>query len=188
MCPAATELGDPKPQRTPWGVIGIAFTVIVGSAILLAIGGIAAARALGDKPAAVGAAAGQVGVPARDGDLEITVTDHACGSKTVGSGFQMGTAHGAYCVITVRVRNTGSRPQPFDEGGQKGYDQAGRAYVHDALAEFQANFAAHDWFKLIDPGVQVTGKLVFDLPEPASLAAVELHATPTSAGVRVPLT
>jgi hypothetical protein len=192
MSPTATRLGDPQPprsspQRTPWDVIGIALTLIVGFSVLLVIGGIAVVRALDDEPAAVSAVAGQVGRPARDGDLELTVTDHACGRKTVGDGLLLSTARGAYCLVTVQVRNVGLRPQPFDEAGQKGYDRAGSAYTHDALAEFQVNSATHSWFKLIDPGVQVTGKLVFDLPEPASLASVELHATPTSTGVRVAL-
>lgn len=192
MSPAGTQLDDPQsprssPQQVPWGVIGIAFTLIVGSAVLLAIGALAAARALDDEPAAVSAVVGQVGIPARDGELELAVTDHACGSKTVGDNLLPSTARGAYCVVTVQVRNVGPRPQPFDEAGQKGYDQAGSAYTHDALAEFQANAATHSWFKQIDPGVQVTGKLVFDLPESASLVSVELHATPTSTGVRVPL-
>jgi hypothetical protein len=192
MTPAAAQLDDPRPPRnspqpTPWDVIGIALALIVGSAVLLAIGGIAASRALDDEPAAVSAVAGQVGLPARDGDLELTVTDHACGSKTVGDGLMPATARGAYCVVTLQVRNVGLRPQPFDEAGQKGYDQAGAAYTHDALAEYEANSARHSWFQQIDPGRQVTGKLVFDLPEPASLASIELHATPTSPGVRVPL-
>jgi hypothetical protein len=178
----------PEPQRTPWAVLGIGRTQSGGTAVLLAIGGLAAARALDDEPAAVSAAAaGQVGVPARDGDLELTVTEHACGSRTLGDGLLPSTARGAYCVVTLRVRNVGQRPQPFDEAGQKAYDRAGGSYTHDALAEYQVNSATHGWFKLIDPGAQVTGKLVFDVPEPASLASVELHATPSSAGVRVPL-
>lgn len=177
----------PEPSRTPWAVLGIGLTLSVGSAVLLAIGGLAAARALDDEPVAVSATAGQVGVPARDGDLELTVTEHACGSKTVGDGLLPSTARGAHCVVTLRVRNVGERPQPFDEAGQKAYDQAGGSYTHDALAEYQVNSATHGWFKLVDPGAQVTGKLVFDLPEPVSLAAVELYATPASAGVRVPL-
>jgi hypothetical protein len=81
----------------------------------------------------------------------------------------------------------GPRPLPFDEADQKAYDRAGSAYTHDALAEFQVNSATHGWFKQIGPGAQVTGKLVFDLPGSSSLAAVELHATPASAGIRVPL-
>jgi hypothetical protein len=192
MSPTATRIGNPQPppsptQRTPWDVIGIALALIVGSAALLAIGGIAAVRALDDEPAAAAAVAGQVGLPARDGDLELTVTDHACGSKTVGDGPAPNTARGVYCAITLQVRNVGARPQPFDEAGQQGYDQTGNTYTHDALAGFHANSATHSWFKRIEPGVQVTGKLIFDMPASARLTAVELHATPASPGVRIPL-
>jgi uncharacterized phage-associated protein len=195
--PHALRLGypmlPPQPARKrQWrwivGVI-VAATILgyVGLFTVVGLGARKAADAHGDKPENRNAAAGQMGEPARDGSFEFTVTDLDCGEQTLGDGVFFGTARGTYCVVTVNVKNIDGQAQSFDESIQRAFDENGVQYSHDVVAEYHANSGAHAWFKRINPGSQVTGKLVFDVPESTRLTSIELRDSPVTGGVRVPL-
>jgi hypothetical protein len=168
-------------------VVGVVYSVVIGLAGLVVLGGVAVKNALDGGGAAEHAVVGRAGEPARDGDFEFTVTALDCGRSVVGDGMFAGAAKGPFCLVTLVVKNVGARARPFDESSQRAYDEKGAQYFHDADAEFRANFGAHAWFQRIDPGGQVSGKLVFDVPSSSRLTAVELHDSPGSGGVRVSL-
>jgi hypothetical protein len=177
-------------RRRPWIVVGIVYAVGIGLAGLVVFGGLAVKGVVDnrdDNSTGKDAVAGQVGEPARDGDFEFIVTNVDCGRSTVGDAMRSTTARGIYCLVTLAVKNVGTRAQPFDESGQRAYDEKGERYSHDANAEFAVNAGQHAWFKEIDPGGQVSGELVFDIPKARSLTSVELHGSPVSSGVKVPL-
>jgi uncharacterized phage-associated protein len=192
--PLGYPMMPPQPadkRKWQWIVGGIVVATILGYVGLFTFVGLGARNAvvtLDDKPEGKDAAAGQMGKPARDGKFEFTVTDMECGKHTIGDGIFSSAARGTYCVITVNVKNVDGQAQPFDESSQKAYDEKGARYSHDADAEYHVNSGRHAWFKRIKPGQQVTGKLVFDIPQGTRLAAIELHDSPVSGGVKVPLT
>ena len=189
--PGGQATTTPRPavgRRRPWIVVGIVYTVVIGLAGLVVIGGLVAKNARdGGTGGTTVKNAGRVGEPVRDGDFEFTVTELECGRTTLGDGVFSSPAPGDYCLVTLAVRNVGARARPFDESSQKAYDEKGTRYLHDAEAEFQANFGVHAWFKEIEPGGQVAGRLVFDMPDSRSLTSIELHYSADSGGVKVPL-
>ena len=179
-------MAPPRPgnkRKWSWIIGGLVLAMILGYVGLFTVIGLGAA----DGTKVADAAAGQMGQPARDGLFEFTVTDLDCSQKVIGDVAFNGTARGIYCVVTVRVKNLDRQPQSFDESSQRAYDEQGTAYSHDVNAEFKVNAGAQTWFQTIEPGAQVTGKLVFDIPESVRVAAIELHDSPASTGVRVPL-
>ena len=125
--------------------------------------------------------------PARDGKLEFTVTTVKCGATSVGSDLLSEKAQGQYCLVDVTVKNIGDVPQMFDGSSQKAFDAKGAEYSHDGVAEMYANEGNATSLETINPGNQVKGRLVFDVPENTALTEVMLHDSPFSGGVRVNL-
>jgi len=175
-----------RKRRWPWAV-GVGLAMVLGYSGLFAVIGSGTQKAL-DSTNDKGAVAGRMDEPARDGSFEFTVTGVACGESSVGGWFTPSAAPGIFCMVTVSVRNIGTQAQPFDESNQRAYDETGARYSHDATAEYHANAGTRTWFKQIEPGIQVTGKLVFDVPVSKRLTSIELHDSASSAGVIVPLT
>lgn len=75
----------------------------------------------------------------------------------------------------------------FSDGSQKAYDAAGTEYSTDSTAGIYANEDAATLFNEINPGNQVAGVLVFDIPKKVKLSKLELHDSPFSGGVTVAL-
>lgn len=123
----------------------------------------------------------------RDGKFQFTVTDMDCSKSTLGSEFLKQDAQGVFCVITVNVANIGKEAQSFDGSSQKVFDAKGVQYSNDSGAEFYANDSSTTFFEQINPGNQVNGRLVFDVPEGTKLTAMELHDSAFSGGVKVNL-
>ena len=120
--------------------------------------------------------------PARDGEFEFTVTTVKCGATSVDSDLPS-----EYCLVDVTVKNIGDVPQMFDGSSQKAFDAKGAEYSHDGVAEMYANEGNATFLETINPGNQVKGRLVFDVPKGTALTEVMLHDSPISGGVRVNL-
>ncbi|RKF25531.1 DUF4352 domain-containing protein [Micromonospora globbae] len=140
--------------------------------------------AKGDEKAAKTAKIGQA---ARDGKFEFTVKSSKCGVAKVGSDLIGDKAQGQFCLITVNVKNIGKEPQTLVDSSQKAYAADGTEYSTDSEAAIYANKDQQTLFNEINPGNQVTGVLVFDIPKKAKLAKLELHDSPFSGGVEVSL-
>jgi Domain of unknown function (DUF4352) len=91
-------------------------------------------------------------------------------------------AQGVYLVVSMAVRNVGTEPQFFVWGAQKLKDSTGRKYS----ARFMDPSRIGDVGDSIDPGLQVSVRLAFDVPDPRSTTIV-LHDSPSSEGVAVHL-
>ncbi|SCG53827.1 protein of unknown function [Micromonospora echinaurantiaca] len=129
----------------------------------------------------------KIGQPARDGKFEFTVKSSKCGVAKVGTDLLGEKAQGQFCLITINVKNIGKEAQMFDGSSQKAYAADGTEYSSDTGAAIYANKNAETFLNDINPGNQVTGVVVFDIPKKAKLAKLELHDSPFSGGVEVAL-
>jgi hypothetical protein len=136
-----------------------------------------------DKPANTA----KVGQPARDGKFEFTVKSSKCGVAKVGTSMLGAKAQGQFCLITMNVKNIGKEPQTLDGSSQKAYAANGTEYSSDTGAGLYANKEQSTFFEEINPGNQVTGVFVFDIPKDVKLTKLELHDSAFSGGVDVAL-
>ena len=130
----------------------------------------------------------KIGQPARDGKFEFTVKSSKCGVAKVGTSMLGAKAQGQFCLVTVNVKNIGKEAQMFDGSSQKAYAANGTEYSADNGAALYANKDAETFLNDVNPGNQVTGVVVFDIPKNVKLAKLELHDSPFSGGVTVSLT
>lgn len=134
------------------------------------------------KPKAPG-----VGDAVRDGKFQFVVARVDCSQTTVGLEHLKRTATGKFCIVSVFVKNIADQPQLFFGSAQRAYDSGGAKYSDDELAGFYANKNTQTFLRKIDPGHQVEGKVVFDIPKAARLVTLELHDSYFSGGVKVTL-
>jgi hypothetical protein len=177
---AAVANGDGSPKTT-----GAADPSSVPNA---AVGGGPATGAAGNagKPAGNdGKKQPGLNQPVRDGKFEFTVTKVDCSKTRVGNEMLGQSAQGKFCLVSVTVKNIGKEAQLFDGSSQKAYDAKGTEFSNDGAAELYANEGASTFLNEINPGNQVKGNLLFDVPKATRLTAVELHDSPFSGGVRV---
>lgn len=161
---------------------------IVGAVVALCCVGVIAVVYLGGKDSPASTPEVAIGAPARDGKFEFTVHKVECGSKQAGDGLLGKTAQGQYCLVTLTVKNIGDKPQTLSDSSQKAFGPTGVQYSPDTTAGLYLNKDnSQVWFTDINPGNQVTGVIVFDVPVDASLVRLELHDSPFSGGVKVKL-
>ena len=137
-----------------------------------------------DKPAKTA----KIGQPARDGKFEFTVKSSKCGVAKVGTSMIGDKAQGQFCLITVNVKNIGKEAQTLDGSSQKALAADGTEYSSDTEAGLYANKDGSTFLEEINPGNQVTGVFVFDIPKNVKLTKLELHDSMFSGGVTVSLT
>jgi hypothetical protein len=138
------------------------------------------------KPAVKAKAAG-IGAPVRDGKFEFVVLSQKCGVAKVGNQYIGETAQGQFCLVTMTVKNIGDKSQMFDSSSQKAFNASGQEYSADSGASLYANEGTATFLNEINPGNQVKGTVVFDIPKGASLTKLELHDSPFSGGIGVAL-
>jgi hypothetical protein len=127
----------------------------------------------------------QIGAPVRDGNLEFVVTGIRCGVPEVGSGLITRTAKGQYCLADVRVRNVKDSSRILFESYEKLVDSAGGK--HSADLSMRVIYRDQTLWAKIEPGQQVRGTMVFDIPRGSRAERLELHDSPASGGVTVRL-
>lgn len=138
-----------------------------------------------------------MGQSAADGDVDFVVNTFRCGDKEVGSGPGARTAVGRFCFLDLTMRNSGGQPVLFSPGGQFLKDDAGRTYGADPRATAQvAENSGFSMTQQLNPGIEIQGVLVYDVPPTVSPEFAELHRGPEairgpasvpSRGVRVRL-
>jgi hypothetical protein len=127
-----------------------------------------------------------LGDPVRDGQFEFVVRAVDCGSRSVGEGFGEQTALGQFCLVSFRVENTGTEGRTFGGGQQYLFDRDGNRHDPD-LAATLGNGGGRPWSTYLNPGQRLAGTLVYDVPQGAVPARVELHDAPFSGGATVAL-
>lgn len=129
-----------------------------------------------------------IGDPVRDGQFEFVVSAVTCGQTEIVNGILRARAHGQYCVVELSVRNTGQQPRQFADGNQRAFGPGGERYAADTGAGVVANGDGIAVWNVVNPGIAIAAKVVYDIPSEASLSIVELHDSALSRGVRVSLT
>lgn len=127
----------------------------------------------------------KIGESVRDGKFEFTVQKVKCGVSKVGSDLLGAKAQGQFCLVTLKVKNIGKEPQLFSDSNQKGFGAGDTEYSPDSGAALYVNDGANTLLNEINPGNQVTGVIVFDIPKNAKLAKLELHDSMFSGGIMV---
>jgi hypothetical protein len=127
-----------------------------------------------------------LGVPVRDGQFEFVVRSVDCGARSVGEDLGRRRALGQFCMVGLRVENTGGEGRTFGGGQQYLFDDLGKRHDPDLDATFRHGdgqlLSTH-----LNPGQRLEGTLVYDVPDPVGLARVELHDGLFSGGVSVEL-
>lgn len=122
-----------------------------------------------------------------DGKFSFTVLGVKCGIQSVGSDMFGAEAQGQFCKISLNIKNVGDEPQTMFADNQKIYDVEGREFSPDTSAMIYMEGGADAWIEEINPGNQLSGELLFDVPSDASLDYIELHDSAFSSGVEVDL-
>ena len=128
-----------------------------------------------------------IGREYRDGKFAFTVTKVRKGVRRVGDQYFGRTAQGQYVLVYVKVHNIGDEARTFDSGSQKLKDTKRREFSADGEATIAMGDQSKAFLEDINPGNGVHGILVFDVPKGIQLKSLELHDSPFSGGVTVPL-
>ena len=168
---------SPPRKRRRWGR-----RLLVAVGVLLALS--VASNLEEDRPGASGPAG--LGDPARDGQFEFVVRSVDCGARSVGEGIGRKQALGQFCLVALRVENSGTEGRTFGGGHQYLFDDAGKRHDPDLDATVRHG-DGHLWSTHLNPGQRLEGTLVYDVPDPVTMARVELHDAPFSGGASVEL-
>lgn len=123
-----------------------------------------------------------IGDPVRDGKFEFVVNSVECGLTLIGTADFGVTAQGQFCLVNLSVTNIGNEPQAFFGDNQKLFNEAGQEYSASSEAAIYLP-EANSLFQEINPGNQLTGIVVFDIPADAVPVRIELHDSVFSGGV-----
>ena len=130
-------------------------------------------------------AAPGIGDKVRDGKFEFTVVK-ITKKASVGNDMVGTKAQGVFVLVHVKVKNIGKKAQLFDSSSQKLFDTDDREFSADGEAGIYLG-DSNSFLNEINPGNQVKGIVVFDVPKDATPAKLELHDSPFSGGVKVSL-
>lgn len=128
-----------------------------------------------------------IGEEAADGEFTFVVTQVEPGVTRIGNEYLSQEPQGQYVLVHVTVTNTGTEARYFDSSSQKAQDTEGRTHSADSSAGIYLD-DSNSFLNQINPGNQVAGVVVFDIPVNATLATVDLHDSAFSGGVTVRLT
>ena len=118
-----------------------------------------------EAPAAAG-----IGDPVTADDVEITVSDVERGIGSVGSGGFGADAQGEFVIVDITVKNNGTEEVTLTSldftlvGDGVEYSTSDDAWYEDGALSIES----------INPGNSYSGKLVFDVPEGASISTLEM--------------
>lgn len=186
--------GRGRSPLSPW--IAVLFAGV--AVIVLFLAGAAAQHYSSKEPTAAAATTAPaakptskpppgVGDAVRDGKFEFVVSRVDCSRTSLGQEHLKRTAKGKFCIVGLAVRNIADGSQFFLGHAQKAFDAAGDEFGNDEIAGIYANRDTETFLRKLDPGERVTGSLVFDIPESATLTTLELHDSLLSNGVKVTL-
>ena len=181
MTQPAYAAAEPVPQRRrprwPW-IAAVLAALLAGGALVWFL-------VLRDDGPSVITSGAELNKPVRDGRFVFTVTAVRCGVTEVGDELLDVEPEGRFCLVDIAVKNGASTARNFDTTAQKAYDADGNEYSTDMQAEVFANGDARTFLDQVNPGGQVKGTLVFDVPEDTTLTAVVLHESLSTAGARI---
>jgi len=189
-CAGAEEGGQARRRRAPW-VAGAGIALLAAAAVV--------APRLGSEPDPLRDPAllrsgdvtedprrVRIGQPVRDGDLVMVVASFDCGANSV----EGRLAQGRFCFLTLALRNVGQVPASFTASAQMLADPLARRFGPDpaATAAHPSNAGRDLGSLVVNPGNEVAGVLVYDVPPDVTPTGAALRAGPGTAGAVVSLT
>jgi hypothetical protein len=193
---AAAEVPNPPPYPIPpppgrtnntkliVGLAALAAILMCGCVSALVLGA-AFGRTIYENVRERNRDSGGLNEAVRDGDLEFRVTAVQCGVPQVGDSFATQPAIGQFCLVEMNVRNVGDEPATFSDEHQRAFGPDGDEFAADSAAGVLANPNQQIFLNKINPGNEVTGVVVYDIPPAASIARIELRAAADSTGALV---
>ena len=120
---------------------------------------------------------GGIGSEVIDQNLAFTVKAVECGATAVGAR----TAQGKFCLVTLAVRNVSRTAVTLDSTAQTltdGANGTGRKFQVDpgATTAHPTNAGKDMLTPVVNPGNELTGVLVYDVPPDAKPVSLSLHA------------
>ena len=131
------------------------------------------------------AQSGAIGDEVVDGQFTFTVTDWECGAREVSRGVLRASAIGTYCMLSVRVMNSGDEARRFAPSSQRVIDEEGREF--DAALRETLIMSPDGVAGELNPGLAIDAVLVFDVAAPFDIVSAELHDSLLSGGAVVSL-
>lgn len=128
-----------------------------------------------------------IGTYAKDKDFEFRVNSMKCGEKSVGGNYLRAEARGHYCRLNISLKNVSDKPKGiFTTSHQKVFDSQNREFEHDSTATL---YAADNvsWYDRLNPGIEVSGDLLFDVPVDADLTRLEIKEQTFSKSIKLSL-
>ena len=195
----------PQPQKKNWFLRHKVWSVI----IVLLILGIIGASSSGNKTpdssnggsspsatptsnASASSTTPTIGQPAYDGKFQFTVTSFKCGVTQVVNPSDTDITdqpQGQFCLMGLTIKNIGTEAQNFDDSSQYLYDASSKqySYASGATSDFNGLSSQFDGLPTVNPGVSISGTVVFDIPTTTAITYAMLHDSSFSNGVKVNL-
>lgn len=105
-----------------------------------------------------------------DKDLAFTATNVST-AKSLGSSYTKKDAQGTFYVVTLNVKNVGKETATIDSSMIKITDSQGRNFdrsIEGQTAKGLSQGKVDMFLQQVQPGLSVTGDIVFDLPDDAT--------------------
>jgi len=112
----------------------------------------------------------KIGEAVTANDLSFTVTDISK-AKSLGSSYTKKDAQGTFNVVTIIVKNIGKETATIDSSMMKITDSQGRTFdrsIEGQTAKGLAQGKVDLFLQQVQPGLSITGDIVFDLPDDAT--------------------
>jgi hypothetical protein len=179
-----------KPEPGPIAKVIAFLFVLVGGIILFHLFSSTATSVISSesKPAKIKTQPdGYIGQSIRDGKFSFIVKSIDCGSKTISDSISTETALGKFCIVRLSIKNIGKVSNIVDVSGQLLLDSSGVKY--DPQSSAGNTLPGNDNFDStnLNPGLSVSGAIVFDIPKTTTPVAIELHDGFLSGGKQVSL-
>jgi hypothetical protein len=161
-------------------------TTLIVVAVVVAVSVVGNVARLATVGALKGDTVSGLGQAVRDGQFEFIVRTVTCGQSTLDNGILLhASAQGQFCVVELSVRNIGTQPRRFADGAQQALGAQGQQYAADTGAGVVANGNGDAVWNVVNPGIAMEVKVVYDVPVGATIVALVLHDDPLSRGVTV---
>jgi len=200
-CPDCTGAASPR-ARTRVPVAAVAAVVLVPLLAWLAFGAFRSDSKSGKSVTADAtgtdvnstAGEGRPGQEMRSGPFGFTVTQVECVGQQVGTPPSTRVAQGRFCLLYLTLRNTGDRPELFSGTSQFVVDSSAKRYNPGVMESgplpppLVLGAGVREITSVrVNPGGEVRGVLIFDMPSTAKPAEFEFHSAPRTIGVQVRL-